>query len=128
MYESRPYYAGTGRRKTSDARVRLYNGTNTINTKQTEAPTMAAYIHDSALYSGTTATRGNYIVYNRLNWQASGTIQARHSKKFNSLFIDGHVAAETKETEAALEYTDFMKYHTNPAWWGPYTNKITFVD
>ncbi|MBR3354954.1 MAG: 30S ribosomal protein S9 [Oscillospiraceae bacterium] len=30
MYESRPYYAGTGRRKTSVARVRLYNGTGTI--------------------------------------------------------------------------------------------------
>ena len=30
MYESRPYYAGTGRRKTSVARVRLYNGTGTV--------------------------------------------------------------------------------------------------
>ena len=30
MYESRPYYAGTGRRKTSVARVRLYNGTGVI--------------------------------------------------------------------------------------------------
>ena len=30
MYESRPYFAGTGRRKTSVARVRLYNGTGNI--------------------------------------------------------------------------------------------------
>ena len=108
--------------------IRLYNGVGTINTKQTEAPTMAAYVHDSALYSGTTPTRGNYIVFNRLNYQTSGTIHARHSKKFNSLFIDGHVAAETKETEAALEYVNFMKNHTNASYWGPYTNKITFVD
>ena len=30
MYESRPYFAGTGRRKTSVARVRLYNGTGNV--------------------------------------------------------------------------------------------------
>ena len=30
MYESRPCFAGTGRRKTSVARVRLYNGTGNI--------------------------------------------------------------------------------------------------
>jgi len=30
MYESRPFYAGTGRRKSSVARVRLYNGTGSI--------------------------------------------------------------------------------------------------
>ena len=30
MYETRPFFAGTGRRKTSVARVRLYNGTGTI--------------------------------------------------------------------------------------------------
>ena len=30
MYESRPFYAGTGRRKSSLARVRLYNGTGAI--------------------------------------------------------------------------------------------------
>ena len=30
MYETRPFFAGTGRRKTSVARVRLYNGTGVI--------------------------------------------------------------------------------------------------
>ena len=30
MYESRPFFYGTGRRKTSVARVRLYNGTGSI--------------------------------------------------------------------------------------------------
>ena len=30
MYETRPFYYGTGRRKHSVARVRLYNGTGTI--------------------------------------------------------------------------------------------------
>ena len=30
MYETRPFYAGTGRRKTSVARVRLYNGTGNV--------------------------------------------------------------------------------------------------
>jgi small subunit ribosomal protein S9 len=30
MYETRPFFAGTGRRKTSVARVRLYNGTGNI--------------------------------------------------------------------------------------------------
>ncbi len=30
MYETRPFFYGTGRRKTSVARVRLYNGTGTI--------------------------------------------------------------------------------------------------
>ena len=30
MYETRPFYYGTGRRKSSVARVRLYNGTGTI--------------------------------------------------------------------------------------------------
>ena len=30
MYETRPFFAATGRRKTSVARVRLYNGTGVI--------------------------------------------------------------------------------------------------
>ena len=30
MYESKPYYYGTGRRKSSVARVRLYSGTGKI--------------------------------------------------------------------------------------------------
>ena len=30
MYESKPHFYGTGRRKSSVARVRLYNGTGTI--------------------------------------------------------------------------------------------------
>ncbi len=30
MYETRPFFYGTGRRKSSVARVRLYNGTGTI--------------------------------------------------------------------------------------------------
>ncbi len=30
MYETRPFYYGTGRRKSSIARVRLYNGTGSI--------------------------------------------------------------------------------------------------
>ncbi len=30
MYESRPFFYGTGRRKTSVARVRLYNGTGEV--------------------------------------------------------------------------------------------------
>lgn len=30
MYETRPFFYGTGRRKTSVARVRLYNGTGAI--------------------------------------------------------------------------------------------------
>jgi small subunit ribosomal protein S9 len=31
MYETRPFFYGTGRRKSSVARVRLYNGTGSIN-------------------------------------------------------------------------------------------------
>ena len=30
MYEARPFFAGTGRRKTSVARVRLYNGNGNV--------------------------------------------------------------------------------------------------
>jgi small subunit ribosomal protein S9 len=30
MYETRPFFAGTGRRKTSVARVRLYNGNGNV--------------------------------------------------------------------------------------------------
>ncbi len=30
MYETRPFYYGTGRRKSSVARVRLYNGTGSV--------------------------------------------------------------------------------------------------
>ena len=30
MYETRPFFYGTGRRKSSVARVRLYNGTGTV--------------------------------------------------------------------------------------------------
>ena len=109
--------------------IRLYNGVSTIKTTKVEAPSKAAFIHDSVVVNDSGAkVRGNYIVYNRLNYQKSGTIDVRHGKTFNSLFIDGHVMPETKETEAALEYVDFIKYRTNANYWGPYTNRITFVD
>ena len=108
-------------------RAYSYDVVNTMNRKQFEDPGQAAYIHDSACKSENTI-RGAYMVYNRLNYESNGTIHIRHGKMFNSLFADGHVAAETKTTEAALEFKNYMKYHTNPSYWGPYTNKITFIE
>ena len=43
MYESKPYFYGTGRRKHSVARVRLYAGTGTI-TKMDHGPYMEASV------------------------------------------------------------------------------------
>ena len=107
--------------------MRLYNAdiVNTTNRDILEDPSLAAYTHDSVKKDTMT---GAYIVYNRLNYENSGTIHIRHGKTFNSLFADGHVAAETKDTPAALEYKNYIKYQTNAAYWGPYTNKITFVE
>ena len=99
----------------------------TLNRLNLEDPSAAAYIHDSARFSANTL-RGAYIVYNRPDYQSQGTIHIRHGKMFNSLFADGHVNAETKETEAALEFKDYIKYRSNPSYWGPYTNKITFLE
>ena len=107
--------------------MRLYNAdiVNTPNRNWFDDPSMAAYTHDSVIKS---TMKGNYVIYNRLNYEDSGTIHIRHGKTFNSLFGDGHVAAETKDTPAALEYRNFLKYQTNANYWGPYSNKITFVE
>ena len=107
--------------------VRAYNAdiVNTLNRLKLEDPSLAAYTHDSVIKS---SMEGSYIVYNRLNYENSGTIHVRHGKNFNSLFADGHVVPENKSTPAALEYVDYVKYNTNPNYWGPYTNKITFVE
>ena len=104
-----------------------YDLVNTMNRKQLEDPSLAAYIHDSACKTENTI-RGAYMVYNRLNYQATGTIHVRHGKMFNSLFTDGHVTAETKDTPAALEFKGYVKYQNNASYWGPYTNKITFIE
>ena len=101
---------------------------NTISRALLEDPSAAAYIHDSVSKNGSGVLKGAYMVYNRLNYQGSGTIHIRHGKNFNSLFGDGHVAAESKDTPAALEFKGFLTYQHSPAWWGPYTNKITFVE
>ena len=107
--------------------MRLYNAdiVNTPNRNDFEDPSMAAYTHDSVK---TDDMKGIYIIYNRLNYASSGTIHIRHGKTFNSLFGDGHVAAETKDTPAALEYKKFITYQNNAGYWGPYTNKITFAE
>ena len=110
--------------------IRSYNAdvVNTINRLKLEDPTIAAYTHDSVLKKSDGTLEGNYIIYNRLNYETAGTIHIRHGKMFNSLFFDGHVAPEKKESEAALEYVNYVTYNTNPSYWGPYTNKITFVE
>ena len=107
--------------------MRLYNGMvqNTINRLKLEDPSLAAYTHDSVIKS---TMQGNYLIYNKLNAENSGTIHIRHGKNFNSLFADGHVVPENKSTPAALEYVNYVKNSTNPSYWGPYTNKITFVE
>ena len=110
--------------------MRAYNADilNIHNRQIMEDPTLAAYIHDSALKKSDGSLEGNYIIYNRLNHQSSGTIHLRHGKSFNSLFADGHVAAETKDTPAALEFKDYVKNQSNASYWGPYTNKISFIE
>jgi prepilin-type N-terminal cleavage/methylation domain-containing protein/prepilin-type processing-associated H-X9-DG protein len=105
-----------------------YDVKNTINRLKLEDPTIAAYIHDSVVKKSDGTLEGAYMVYNRLNYETAGTIHIRHGKMFNSLFCDGHVAPEKKESEAALEFVNYVKYNTNPAYWGPYTNKITFIE
>lgn len=89
--------------------MRLYNATdtNTINRLKMINPGEYAYIHDSVIQKTGT---GSYIVYNRLNYENSGTIHAnRHGNNFNSLFADGHVEAETKDTIARNGYNTDTK-------------------
>ena len=107
--------------------VRSYNANigNTINRLRLDDPSLAAYIHDSIIKS---TMEGSYIVFNRLNYENEGTIHIRHGQNFNSLFADGHVTAENKNTPAALEFVNYLKNQDDANYWGPYTNKITFVE
>ncbi len=100
---------------------RAYNAdvVNTVNFKKIPDPSFLTIIHDSVNKS-VSPYEQSYIVYNRSGYPA-GTLHARHSKMFNSLFTDGHVAAESKSTPAALEY------YYNTSYVGPYSSRIDTI-
>ena len=83
--------------------MRVYNGdiANAVTRLKMVNPTEYGFIHDSV--NANTPTQGSYIVYARKSYP-SGTIHARHSKKFNTLFADGHVATEHKDSPARSGY------------------------
>jgi len=98
---------------------RAYNTAagNTPNRLKMINPGEFGFIHDSLeVPSG----RGNYIIYTvDTNNYKLGSIHARHSKRFNTLFGDGHVDSEHKNsigrrgynTDTTGKYTDFTGVH-----------------
>ena len=85
--------------------LRVYNTDvlNVITRLKTKSPSEYGYIHDSVNSRDNNAADGSYIVYARTD-HPQGCIHARHSKRFNTLFADGHVGSETKDTTARAGY------------------------
>ena len=85
--------------------MRVYNTdvANAVTRLKMKNPTEYGFIHDSINARDNNASQGSYIVYARTSYP-SGTIHARHSKKFNTLFADGHVATEHKDSPARSGY------------------------
>ena len=81
--------------------LRVYNttvaDTHVVNRIKTINPGEYGFIHDSVNARDNNAANGSYIIYARADYP-QGCIHARHSKRFNTLFADGHVDSETKET------------------------------
>ena len=81
--------------------LRVYNttiaNTHVISRPLTKSPSEYGYIHDSVNSRDANASQGSYIIYARTGYP-QGCIHARHGKNFNTLFADGHVLSETKET------------------------------
>ena len=61
-YNKRPYFYGTGRRKKSVARVRLYNGTGKVTIKK-----------NSKMKKGTYKAKVKVKALGNTNYKASGT-------------------------------------------------------
>ncbi len=100
--------------------IRAYNAdiVNTLNYKKVADPSTLGYLHDSVNKTTSPLTQ-SYIVYNRKDYPA-GTIHARHAKRFNTLFADGHVDSESKDSKGMLEYY-LLDYYQ------PYTNRINTI-
>ena len=85
---------------------------NTPNRLKMENPSEYGFIHDSVNPGSTNPQRGSYIIYMGLN-KTNGNIHARHNRTFNTLFADGHVENEHKDSTARKNYnkgTDKDKY------------------
>ena len=85
--------------------MRVYNAdvANAVTRLKLLNPTEYGFIHDSINARDNNASQGSYIIYARTGY-SQGTIHARHSKKFNTLFADGHVATEHKDSPARAGY------------------------
>ena len=75
---------------------------NTPNRLKMQSPSEYGFIHDSVELSKT-PQRGSYIIYMGVG-KNNGNIHARHSKRFNTLFADGHVDNEHKDSIARKNY------------------------
>jgi len=105
-YTTQPQQGYTHASPTYGMRIYNTNVVNTPNRKKMINPQDYAFMHDSI---ETTNMRGNYIIYNRTGYAKSGTIHVRHSRMFNSLFADGHVEPESKETPGRSNYNTDAK-------------------
>ncbi len=85
--------------------MRLGNITpvNTPNRLKMQNPSEYGFIHDSVNPGSSNPQRGSYIIYMGLN-KTNGNIHARHNRSFNTLFADGHVENEHKDSIARKNY------------------------
>ena len=85
--------------------LRVYNTmeANVINRNKMKNPSEYGFIHDSVNARDNNAARGSYIVFARADY-SQGCIHARHNKQFNTIFADGHVAPEKKDSPARAGY------------------------
>lgn len=83
--------------------LRVYNTmiNNQITRLKMKNPTEYGFIHDSV--NANKPEEGSYIIYARESYP-TGAIHARHTKKFNTLFADGHVGTEHKDSPCRAGY------------------------
>ena len=111
---------GTDRFAFSSYGFRIYEVKEdyTIKRSVLEDPSMAGFIHDAARVS---TSEGSQLIYNKTS--GNRALHVRHSNTFNTMFADGHVAAETEKNYAVHIFGKFLTNQNNKSYWDLYVNK-----
>lgn len=113
---------GTGLYAFASYGFRIYSVAEsyTINRSRLEDPSMAGFIHDSVRVG---TAEGSQIIYNKKD--SSSALHVRHGSNFNTMFADGHVAAETENSYGVHNFVGYVTNQNSKSYWDLYVNKTT---
>ncbi|MBQ6470729.1 MAG: prepilin-type N-terminal cleavage/methylation domain-containing protein [Victivallales bacterium] len=111
--------------------MRVYNEENQYCLRRSKVDSLSqvGFIHDSIRTDGSGVIKPNQGTYmiQYTSVQSKYCIDPRHNKKFNTVFMDGHVATETRKNEAPYIYNGFLANRNSAYYWGTYENKYPFA-